>query len=650
MRDADLYAKYMNLMGSLVNANQERLNLAEKCQKFVKGGKWQWEDGVFEAMESMGRPVISDNQVRRNIILHAGYHLQNAYDFKWEGSNEDPNAPIELANLYHYHVRNANHMDFVDLMVYIYGCTYEGVWEYYWGMAEDGAKDIRVDYHNGLGIYKDPQCMHWDYGGPKANILGWGKFVRTEDLAAQFPQYAGKLKEQLEVIKKKGYDYKRYEDEYHLKGRAAEFYDEYQGMPKLMEIWDYEYKESKSIYDLDRGEFSNEAPRSSAAQDQFMRIPGNVDKFSLVPRKEKVLMRRMFCSILPEIMLVNEPHDNPIYQADGQVRMPIVPFSSVITDDESQGFVIDAMGEQMSLNKMKSSNLFAAVTNSAPNKYHDPEDYEHPNEAKRREQNGALPGMRPYRMKRGRVNPPKQEEPGRIDPESHKIVDNAPSTIRDLMMAPDVIAGVQEKQETLGQFEGRRESALTALGPTNAIWAKSQISCADCEWSMMQSLGEEGITRFINSGPNTDLFPMDDDVPVNVPTARGIQNDLASIPRGKVTVVQITYSPSHRAHLLEQMIKVRGLFPNPQVATEIDPIIAEQLPIPKEHRDKIANALQPAAINQLAGAPGAGGGSATPEEVAAAADSIRAGGQPSASEDEIALAAQAVKEQVQGGR
>jgi hypothetical protein len=601
-KDKDKYSKYLSSFGQLICANREEHDIAEKCLRMVIGGKYQWDKGIYDAIESSGRPVITDNHVQRNISVHCGYYLQNAYDYKWEGDNQDPNAPMELANLYHSHVRHANNMDFVNLMVYFYGLVRESYWEYYWADGEDGAKEIGVSYNNSLGVYKDPQCRTFDWGGPDASILGFGKFVRVEELISQFEEYAEELKYQYDVIRKNGYNFDQWDNDKWLKGRAADMFDTYNGMPKLMEIWDYEYENLNRIYSFENNDFLESAPKRPEAQDMFMRLPGNAEKFKVVKKKNKTLYRRMFCSLLPEVLLIDEPHDNPITTADGKQRMPVVPFSSIIVDDQAKGHVFDSMPLQQSLNKAKSSNLYVAVTNSAPNSYHNVDDYEDPSEAKRRETDGSLPGQRPYRMKKDRVNPPKKEQVEQIDPAMQKIEEEMPELIRNSMQAPSVIQGTQENQETLGQFEGRRESALTMMGPTNSNWSKAQMSCADCEWSMMRTLGNEGIERVIDSGPSTELFPGTGNIVVNMQTPNGRMYDLSQIQRGKVVATQVAYSPTYRSRLLDMLLKIRGLMPT--IAPAMDPILMDSMPLPKEQKDKLVSAMTQATTNMIAGNAG----------------------------------------------
>jgi hypothetical protein len=334
----------------------------------------------------------------------------------------------------------------------------------------------------------------------------------------------------------------------------------------------------------------------------FMRLPGNADKFTVIKKKNKTLYRRMFCTLLPEVLLIDEPHDNPCTTADGKQRMPVVPFSSIIVDDKAKGFVFDSIGMQQALNKVKSSNIHTAVSNSAPNSYHNVDDYKEAGEAKRRESDGALPGQRPYRMKKDRVNPPKKEQMQPIDPAMQNMENSMPELIANAMQAPRVIQGAQENQETLGQFEGRRESALTMLGPTNSFWAKAQMSCADCEWSMIRTLGDEGIERIIDSGPSTDLFPGTGGIIVNMQTPNGRMYDLSQIKRGRVVATQVAYSPTYRSRLLDMLLKIRGLIPS--VAPAMDPMLMDSMPLPKEQRDKLISAVSQASTNMIAGAPG----------------------------------------------
>jgi len=589
----DQFQKYMQIMGRLITANEERHNDAEKCMRMCMGGKHQWEEAVYDGLDAAGMPVISDNQIQRNISLHAGYYLRNMWDFRWEGDNSNLDAPIELANLYHYHVRNINYKDFVDLMVYTLGCIFEGAWLYSWEMGNDGAKDIGVTYRSILGMYPDPQVLTHDWGGPDAAILGFKKFVRYEDVAEEFPEFAEKIKDQLKQVKAKGYEYDSdflRQDE-HLRARAGDFYDEVNGMPALCEIWDYERERKLFVADAETNRLFR-APKTEAARKLFMMRPGASDRYTYIEKKVKVLYRRMFMPLIEDTMLLEEAHDIQPMTADGKNRMPVVPFSALITNDEPKGFVKDSIGLQEMHNKLTSSHLHTAITNAAPNRFHSAEDYESVEEAERYEEDAALPGQRPYRMKKGRVNPPQVEQPNPMDAESHKLNDAAPAMIRDSMQMSDVIAGVQEKEETLGQFEGRQEAALIALGPTNSIWTHAQIKCADIEWSMMRELGEEKIERIIDARPSSDVFKDDDEVIVNMQLEGGLsEHNLAEIERGKVTPIQVQFSSSHKSYVTGMLMKIIQGIPDPRVANALLPSLFKQFPLPREEREKVVAAL-----------------------------------------------------------
>lgn len=518
---ADKFQHYVRLMGRLIEANDYRHKEAEEAIKMVKGGKDQWNSGTYEGIKASGRPIVTDNHIQRNISTHAGYYLTHQWDYRWDGDNSNMDSPIEVANLYHYHIRNRNYKDFVDLMVYTFGITHQGAWEYYFELGEDGAKDIGVNYNSILGIYPDPQCDDWDWGGPKANVLGFGKFVRIEDIIEIAPELEDDLKREMTQIKKNGYNYdNQFLKDGRLKGRAADYYDSLNGMPKVFEVWDYETENKKFLFNAENNS-TMRAPQTELSLGLFMRIPGNAKKYQVIEKKVKILYRRMFSSILPDKFIVDEQHEVQCQTANNKQRMPIVPFSGLIVDGEGKGFVKDATDMQVTRNRLLTSSVYTAATNSAPNKFHDVDNYESEDEAERYEENGGMPGQRPYRMKPGKVRAPITETPINLDPEIHKLIDIAPGMIRDVMQVPDVISGVQEKQETLGQFEGRQEAAIIALGPTNANWNQAQISCADIEWSMMRILGQEKIERIIDSGPKSDLFPSDEEIIVNMKDEAG---------------------------------------------------------------------------------------------------------------------------------
>lgn len=617
-KNRDKYEYHMIEFARFVDANKEHHEALEKYLCAVKGGDGQWDKGALARLKEEGRPPLTDNQLHRNIQLHAGYFLQNAMDIKWEGSNDNLDAPIELANLYHRHIREINMKDFVDLQVYVLGCILEGAWEYFWRVGEDGAKDIGVRPLPILATYRDPHCDELDWGGPRASRLKLAKWATPETIVELWPETEGDLKDELKYIKEHGYAYETKDQ--HLRGRYGDFYDSWSGMAKVIENWYYTVEKRKVAFDIQTMQEARNVPiNNPEALRAFMRIPGNEGRFAITSKKIKTLWRTVIIpALLPGMLVVDEPHEVQVQTAAGDPRLPVVPFSALVVENEKKGFVADAVDLNMLRNKLLTSSVHVAVTNSANNEFIAPEAFIDDFEAQRYEERRALPGQT-FKMKLKyfiRQLLPRRQEGPRFDADSHKLREDQVPAIRNVMMTPDVVAGVKEKgDEPLGSFIRRQAAAMTGMAPTNAYWEASQRACADIEWDMMRQLGEEGIERVIESGPDSKVYPGDAEIIVNMRTERGVVNDLGSIPRGKVVVTQVTFTQSQRAELLDMLLQIKELFVEPFEQQVLKKALVENLPLPKEKREELTAALEKGQMAMMAGPPQPGEIGAGEEQV-----------------------------------
>lgn len=578
----------------------------------VRGGAGMWDPNARRRLEKERRPYFTDNLLHRNLQIHVGHYLKNAMDFRYDGDNSNLDAPIELANLYHRHIRQTNKLDYEDMKVWFMGSVFMGAFVYDWILNEDGAKDIGCSSFPMLATYRDPHCGSLDIGGPETSVLHFSKWGTPETLAEMFPEAEGELKDQIEYIKKRGYTYETKNE--HLRDRYGDFYDQWSGMGRVIECWYYQSEKRDVALDLADPRGTVEAPHVPVQDknklNEFMRRPGFSERFYITRTNTKILYKDILVPAFFRDRVHSEEHPVQVKTSDGKNRMPIATFSAYTVGEEPKGLIADALPLNMLKNRLLTSQVHVAISNASNNVHIAPESFIDPKEAEEYIDKRSL-GGRTWKHKieyfiRGML--PKKEEANKMDTEAYALTDRMDNSVRNSMLTPDVVMGEKEKGtsgEPLGSFARRQVQAMTALAPVNANWESTQMVRADIEWSMMRTLGDEGVERVIESGPDSEMFPGTKEIIVNMQRERGgTANDLSKIPRGKVTVVKREFTDTQATELLSVVLDSKELFESPQEQLVLKELIVEGMPIPKAKKDQLLAAIRPAEV-QPGAAPGA---------------------------------------------
>jgi hypothetical protein len=537
----------------------ERSRMQENHKFYSALNHGQWTPSAVAQHIQERRTLSSFNFIKSKIDTLAGSFLQDPYDAAFEADGNGPNADALLMQTLFMSDKEYGGWEYEKSDFILDGLIHTGIMEMTVDYSRSPLGNVALKHSNPFDWWFDP---NWTTKSVKDNKrIIKTRWMDAEDIRMTYSKKIEQIDEAVNLWTLTHNTNSGDAEIDKVADRSAEYYDSYHHRYKVIQVMQIRREAVKQLWDSEERKF---LPMMDKVNTLMMKHMGK-GRYKEVIHKTEICWVKTICPGLSmNLLLEDGPH--PLYLP----CYPLFVWSATNLHGERQGFVDIMKDPQMTYNKRESTYTHAQTT-AVNGALLIEANFFDKGERERFMVEKNIPGSQ-FVVKDGTITNGRmgmaQVPREKLPTDMVESAERAHKAMHELTPTPPSVTGGEGKSgESAKLFIEKKETALTALVPTNI-----GIQRVDKEICETYFDAAKGAPREFKN-PKTKVV-----VTINMRTMDGVQNDVSKVQRANVIITKSKAGHSLKREKVNTFMQVGQYVKNPMLASLLEGEMIDGIP------------------------------------------------------------------------